>query len=1011
MDLNKIERLKASALDALQRDQKPEASRYYREVIDQYQMYSFLLDAHLGLYFNSLLASLDQQDGYHIEDIAQKLIQTFEKISDPSYLSIEVGTRLSLLLSTPLEVLKEETQEFLQHYANFHANPIAHYHDKRLTLDETLRPNTLAHLSPADSGLLCYIMVNQATSREALVSWLQPLYRKHLLTPPIPIDINEDLQYFADYYQNQDFITAYQILLKALEWAVNDAPFLAFEWSLGLITMEQIPDLDRLSYLPRLPKERRLELTIQLHRNLALDLIDEGNAERLALHHWQEVITLGYHRLYLINNRTQNGRSSQANDNEARGWATVYVAEGLQAQGAFSQAINLLSEERKHAHRRSFSDSLLTCSIFRLSASLLERNHDEISAQDDYRAAIHVALPNLLPLEHYLDLSSLIDQLAYGLQTPSFCIAVKSYIDLIRLGGFTPALQRLEYIRYLIADSRIYLPHNVYVDLLMYAELTSSLFEDHMAAHRALECARVLHHRSGIALSLMFICKFEEKEAKGDVARLDRLSNEYRRAASEARKAGGSTLLTQLNLNAALLLLKHRLRRADRYVVDGEGSFDQQLKDLFKKLLDDISVSILSDRSGALDLLLPRINLRDIEKACSLLVKENFIQSARQLCRVLRQIDRKFYYVGTKRDSNLNIRKTHYDRFTTRWVDKSTVPTRIYKSYNSLISRNDTPYWPQRALNNKEARVEFKVFDQWLVAFFIMHHQIQVHQTQISMVHLRGQVSEIKGFLSPGGEDNYLLRECASDLYHILLEPFEVYLQQTHRLTIVPDGPLVALPFALLRTRGGQFLVERFEVVIAYPTAEPVFSSIAPKDIPVLYGVGAPYETEQVCQALAPLHDENGFHHIQSFTPSEFLQLQLDPHQVGIHTVYLKGHTTPDASLAFSSNYEPLSIQQVIHTLSSLNAAYCIIAGPVDRELSQSMVRALLTAVHGGVLVCHGQHENNLNFLREFLDKTVDNYQAIGYIEALAATQRNAISERRSITEWSAYEFYISEWQ
>ena len=53
----------------------------------------------------------------------------------------------------------------------------------------------------------------------------------------------------------------------------------------------------------------------------------------------------------------------------------------------------------------------------------------------------------------------------------------------------------------------------------------------------------------------------------------------------------------------------------------------------------------------------------------------------------------------------------------------------------------------------------------------------------------------------------------------------------------------------------------------------------------------------------------------------------------------------------------------------------------------------------------------NLNFLREFLDKTVDNYQAIGYIEALATTQRNAISERRSITEWSAYEFYISEWQ
>ena len=67
----------------------------------------------------------------------------------------------------------------------------------------------------------------------------------------------------------------------------------------------------------------------------------------------------------------------------------------------------------------------------------------------------------------------------------------------------------------------------------------------------------------------------------------------------------------------------------------------------------------------------------------------------------------------------------------------------------------------------------------------------------------RGQ-TELKA--SPGQKDRW------RDLYRLLIEPIETYLpaQDGSRITIIPHGPLFALPFAGLRDAHGRYLVERY---------------------------------------------------------------------------------------------------------------------------------------------------------------------------------------------------------
>jgi CHAT domain-containing protein/tetratricopeptide (TPR) repeat protein len=76
------------------------------------------------------------------------------------------------------------------------------------------------------------------------------------------------------------------------------------------------------------------------------------------------------------------------------------------------------------------------------------------------------------------------------------------------------------------------------------------------------------------------------------------------------------------------------------------------------------------------------------------------------------------------------------------------------------------------------------------------------------------------GFPSRGQTElkaNYTQKEHWRELYQLLIEPVEAYLpsQEGSRITIIPHGPLFALPFAGLRDAHGRYFLERYTLEYA----------------------------------------------------------------------------------------------------------------------------------------------------------------------------------------------------
>ena len=1006
MDLTAIEAHKASALDALHRGQKPEAHRKYQDLIDIFERYPFKVDHLIALYFNTLLASIDQHETQQNEKYILRLIELFSSIESPSPISIEVALRLTQLLIYPIPQLTPGlAEELLDQAKRF--TPYTHPHkDERFQADEPLRPNTIAQLSPEDSGILCYLIVSQAQSKDSLSQWMYRLYHRHINTPPCPPDTLKHLEEFATHYQNESYISAYLSLLSALEWAVDLAPLFAFEWSHGLSMIEQLLDIDRLSFHPRLPLERRLELTMKIHRQLALDLIDEGEAERLALHHWQMVIDTGERKLHMIESRETN-HTIQGGDVETKAYVTLMICEGLMAQGAFEFTAHYLDPIANYARRRAYTNPNLCARIFWLQGTLSERRYDALNAQESYRAAVQHLAPNLFHLQRFEDCLILQYELIESLNEEGIKLAFKSFCDLLRLGNYPPALHRLELLRMTLCELRGHISHSSHAEITLYIELTASYFGDHAATLKSLEAARVLHHRSGVALSLLYACLYEEQAIVDDPARLQRVMTEYRRAVTEARYAGGSNIQRQLQLSSVLLTLRHEMKM-DFHESD---TAERALEARFDQLLGDISQSVLSDLSGEFDLLLPVNGNADLEHMVSALIHHGRAMVARQVCAVLRQLGKRFFYVSPHREFSQKIKQLHQERFITRWVTRHSLPAKFFKTYDLLMNRKDTARWAQRTLSPREYRLEFRVFDQWIAAFLINSQQVvQVRKLECTAIQLRSMVDELREFLRPGGEDQHLLNEIATQLHALLIEPFEPAISHAHRLLITPDGPLYSLPFCLLRSRNKSYLAERMELVITCPTSSPVFPAIPPKDIPTFYAVGDP-SCKETCQRLASLIGHDGFHEMDYHAPQAFRELKLDSHRVGVHTLYLHAKLSQDSRLHFGPSEDPLSIGEVIHSLANLNAVCGVLHGPVDVQHSQAMLRTLLTALHGGLLVRQWRSDYDQNFLLNFFRRAAETYQPIGLIEALSSARRTAIHERRKPSEWASFEFFISEGQ
>jgi CHAT domain-containing protein/prefoldin subunit 5 len=109
-----------------------------------------------------------------------------------------------------------------------------------------------------------------------------------------------------------------------------------------------------------------------------------------------------------------------------------------------------------------------------------------------------------------------------------------------------------------------------------------------------------------------------------------------------------------------------------------------------------------------------------------------------------------------------------------------------------------------------EAYVEYTVLDNKTYLFILKtstNNELLLDVFTINITHarLKEMVNRYRKLMEDRDPD---YEELATELYRLLLKPAEKHLKNIKTICIIPDGPLFDLPFKLLQTSPGRFLIE-----------------------------------------------------------------------------------------------------------------------------------------------------------------------------------------------------------
>ncbi|MAD61630.1 MAG: hypothetical protein CMH49_09015 [Myxococcales bacterium] len=1027
-----LEAILAESIDLLRRNLNPKARAQLKTAIDEYEKYyPHLVEAKIALCFNYFLACLDQHDAPDYQKVLRDLIQLFKELPSPTTTSREVSHQLSLLIHNSSLHIEEELREELGYLVARDFEPPQDLKDPRFILEAHISPTTIAQLSPIDSGLLCYTLSKQSLNIIALPSWMRKIYRSHIKTPSIPPDIEESLTLFTNFHHQQAYDDAYQELLKAFEWAVYCAPIFAFEWVFGLISLEEHTIVENLAYLYTPPLERRVVLTIKMHRDFAALLADERDAERLALHHWQEVISLSQHHLQEIARRQTERATHHNKDLETQGWLKVRIAEGLIAQGDDLQAQKILESVASKARIDTLHDPVLSASALSLSGMLNERFGHFDKASTDYYNALNRSIPR--PILSHDDVAYLewwaIEQHGHQKLT-LITIGIKRSCDLIRLTNHPEALADLDLLTLLLSNLSHSLPYEPYLETVIYLGLTYAHLDEIEGAKRSLEAAQALDHTTGIALSNLFILKNQKRELSLNSEQPAQLRPHFERVLKEVEGARGGEVQRQLQLHSTLLFLQANLPQYHTMSGEKRLALGDKIESLLKKTYESFCQRTLRSHLCQFSLLLPKISEEELEGQVKALLNFPECQAAaRWLVKIIQEQDHPYYFVTPKRELSRVIQSEHSQRFKTKWITREEVPVSSYQLYNQLAARRDTPSWPQRALNAQEARLEFYVFEDWLFSYLVTKsQQVITHQIRYPKVELEYDVNELLRYLLSSNEPNYLFEEVAQKLYQILLEPFAKELDSLHRLLINPNDILSLIPFSALVDSNGRYLGEKLEIAITLSTAAPVFMNHSSRQgKSLIHQVSIGDEQGQILnQALEQTLANTDPSVLNLYSPLQWSDkyMHLEEYDEDLNTpsiVIFEGELGDSGTLDFLLNAHDekqplqkiqLSMSESVRALVYANANSCILTRNISPYIiPQRSIKTLLTSLHGGLIHCRWQGQYFDLMMERMVSRLNEGSLLIGMMGCLTHIRRLAIQERQHPREWAGFELYIAEHQ
>lgn len=1041
MNLNQLvalEQLQSDAMDRLKRGLKPEARERFIRLIEEYQShYPALKSAQVALHFNLLIASIEQRDGSTLDEIFEGLIIAYENLDRPTSTTLEVSRQLSMWLDrTSLEAfeylgIKPDRRQVLDRLILRDLAPPLQVRDPHFTLEAHIRPSTISQLSPIDSGVLCFSLARQGSNLVNLPRWMRKLHRLQLSVPSFPEEINEDLINFQSCYAQGLYADAYRALLSAFEWAVYLAPSFAFEWMVGLVQLEAFPEVEHLSYLLSLPLERRVTLAIKIHRDFAILLADERDAERLALHHWQEVIALGRHHLRVIDHRHRELSTHMNEDLETKGWLRVRIAEGLIAQGDDLSALKYLDEVSAKAKSDTYQDRLLAATALSLSGMIYERMGDLKEASERYYIALCRSLPRLvMSYQDVLLLEQWYHQASDQKQRASrLFIGVKRSADLIRLTDHKEALADLDLLQTLLSSLSDFLPYEEFQETAIYLGLTYAFFGEARGARRALEAAQAIDHMSGIALSNLYLIKFEERAAQLDPKQLKRVRQTYERVLKEVEGARGGDVQRQLQLHSAILFLHQWIPEYREMENAQKERFKAQVTSQLRKAHESFCQRTLRGHLCQFSVLLPLMTATELEEVIHTLYRIGLSEASRWLIKILRGEDHPYYFISPKRELAVQVKEVHRQRFEQQWIRGDMVDYDLYQTYDLLSARRDTPAWPQRALNPQEARLEFFVFDEWLMAFLFISGRMVGRRQEISRFDLEDEVFDLLESLTRDEDPSYVINDRCHALYELLIEPFENELEDLHRLIICPDGALTLLPFSALLNRQQHYLGAQLELAIALSTADPVFSSFSSRR----GQTQAFYVSDDVAQdQLETLinHQDTGGARVLNCTPLRSEAWGELVNQREEHTRESEKNNAESTIVIFDAEIREAGeihffasarrdqssaeypVSDMVKALVRLNANSCLFTQNVSPFIVPvKSIKTLLTSVHGGVIHSRWNTAYNEQMITRLMGRLAVGSQLIGLMGALTHLRRTAIEERHSPKVWACFELYIAQHQ
>jgi len=161
----------------------------------------------------------------------------------------------------------------------------------------------------------------------------------------------------------------------------------------------------------------------------------------------------------------------------------------------------------------------------------------------------------------------------------------------------------------------------------------------------------------------------------------------------------------------------------------------------------------------------------------------------------------------------------------------------------------------QRLLDEGTIALSYLVGTQGTHVFVLTRARLEVFEIPWSREVLAEKVQRLRRLVDRSGDDALALKTLSRELYQGLVGPAEAAIAAHHRLLVVPDGPLHALPFAAL-ARGSQYLVEWrpvHQVSSLTVYGELPSSARAPRSSARLVAVGSPSYTPIAGHALPDL--------------------------------------------------------------------------------------------------------------------------------------------------------------